>query len=308
MIVHLNGTLLAAQDARISPFDRGFVFGDGVYEGLRSIPTTGGAGRRIIGSERHVARLRGGLEITGIGWDPSHLEQLSVELVSANNLTDAFVYWQVTRGTPGPGDPVRSRAPSGTMTPTVFGYCTPQPPLDSFKAPPTKSVMTCDDRRWSMGHLKSISLMGNIVAALEADRAGADEAIFIQHGLVAEGLATNVMLAIPRGDGVGRGDPGGRSGHAAAIELVTPSLESVSILSGVTRGLLLKARPDIVERAVTPGELGEASEVMLLGTTTFVTSVVKVNDRVIGDGAPGPAARSLLATLLDLIREGRDAE
>jgi D-alanine transaminase len=302
VIVHLNGKLLAAQDARISPFDRGFVFGDGVYEGLRAIPTNGGLGRRIIGAARHIDRIRTGLGISGIQWDPSHLEQLSAELVAANNFIDAFVYWQVTRGTPGPGEPVRSRAVSKTMTPTVFGYCTQQPPLDSFKAPPTKSVITCEDRRWAMGHLKSISLMGNIISALEADRAGADEAIFLQKGLVAEGLATNVLLALPRNrsDGPTTSDP--------TVELVTPSLTSVSILSGVTRGLLLKERPDIVERAVTPQDLAHATEVMLIGTTTFVTSVVKLNGQPIGDGTPGPIARSLLVTLMNLIREGRDIE
>lgn len=298
VIVHLNGNLLDASEARISPFDRGFVFGDGVYEGLRAIPTRQG-GRRIIGSSRHVARFRAGLELAEIRWDPSHLEQLSVDLVSANGLTDAFVYWQVTRGTPGPGQPVRSRAPSRMMTPTVFGYCTPQPSLDSFASPPTKTVITCDDRRWSMGHMKSISLMGNIVPALAADHAGADEAIFIQRGLVAEGLATNVLLALPP-------EPGGSAPDAP--RLVTPSLESVSILSGVTRSLLLRAHPEIQERAVDSRELDGALEVMLIGTTTFVTSVTRVNDRVINGGVPGPVAHALLRSLLALIREGRDAE
>jgi len=308
VIVHLNGKLVDASDARISVFDRGFVFGDGIYEGLRSIPARGAAGRRIIGAKRHISRMRAGLEIAGINWDPSNLEELSIELTKVNGLIDAFVYWQVTRGTPGAGEPVRSRAPSRSMQPTVFGYCTPQPPLESIQSPPTKSVITCQDRRWSMGHLKSISLMGNMLGALEAQHAGADEAIFIQRGLVAEGLATNVLLAVPRVERAARDRQSSHETGDQSLEIVTPSLASVSILSGVTRGLLLDARPDIVERAVSEAELNAAREIMLIGTTTLVTSVVALDGRRIGDGRPGPVAGSLLRTLLDLIREERDVE
>lgn len=305
LIVHLNGRLIPLEQASISPLDRGFLFGDGVYEGLRSIPTappaapappaTSPPGRRIIGARGHIERMRRGLALTQIDWDPAPLEAMSNELTLANGLTDAFVYWQVTRGTPGPNDPVRSRAPAKGMRPTVFGYCTPQPTLDSFTAPPTKSVVTCEDRRWLVGHLKSISLMGNILGALQADEARADEAILIRNGLVAEGLATNVVLALPASSG-------------QPPTLVTPSLDSVSILAGVTRAILLKARPDIQERAVREEELARAAEIMMIGTTTMVTSIVRINGRPVGDGTPGPIARDLLACLLNVIRSGRDSE
>lgn len=241
--------------------------------------------------------MRDGLALARIDWDPAPLESMSNALTTANGLHDAFVYWQVTRGAPGPGDPLRSRFPASDRPPTVFGYCSPQPPLASFDAPPTKSVITCQDRRWLHGHIKSTSLMGNILAALAAQDSGADEAIFIRDGLIAEGLATNVVLALP---------PSGSMIDPPT--LVTPSLNSASILPGVTRALLLHARPDIIERPIHAEELPLASEILLIGTTTMVTSVVRLDGKPVGDAAPGPVARSLLRSLLSIIHDGRDMD
>ena len=123
MIVHLNGSLLDADAARISPFDRGFLFGDGVYEGLRASRS------HIIGLPEHVDRLRDGLAETRIaGFDPESLGPISHALLDANGLADAFIYWQITRGVPLPGQPLRQRVP-GAGPPTVFGYAAPLPAL-----------------------------------------------------------------------------------------------------------------------------------------------------------------------------------
>jgi D-alanine transaminase len=292
VIVHLNGKLMPLSDARISPLDRGFLFGDGVYEGLRSIPWDNHEGRRIIGVRRHVERMRRGLKLAGIAHDPGDLDPLSLELLEANNLTDAFVYWQVSRGTPGPGDPPRSRVPGPGTRPTVFGYCTPQPPIASFTAPPQRTAITCKDNRWLLGHLKSISLMGNVLASLEADAKRRDDAIFIRDGQVAEGLATNVVLAVPD-----------ESGGAT---LVTPSLDSIPMLAGVTRDILLGAAPEIAQRAVGEEELVHAREVMIIGTTTLVTSIIELDGRPVGEGRPGPEAARLLARLLEAVRRRQD--
>ena len=104
MLVHLNGQLLPADQARVSVFDRGFIFGDGVYEGLRSVQIDGR--RRVIGLGRHVRRLQEGLNEIGVGFDAAAIGGATDALLSANNLDDAFVYWQITRGTP----PARGRA------------------------------------------------------------------------------------------------------------------------------------------------------------------------------------------------------
>jgi D-alanine transaminase len=288
VIVHLNDKLVPAEEAFVSAFDRGFIFGDGVYEGLRSIRWDGGDGRRIVGVERHIERMRRGLEATGIEWSPRDLDRMTLELLEANGLADAFVYWQVTRGTPSPGMPVRSRVPGKGMRPTVFGYCSPQPALESFVAPPTKSAATCEDKRWLLGRLKCTSLMGNVLASMEADAAGAEDAIFVRDGVVTEGLATNVIVV----------DQHGR--------IATPSLDSAPMLAGVTRAVLLEEVSEIEERPIREPELAGAAEIILTGTTTMVTSVIKLDGRVVGDGTPGPAARRLLGALVGAIRAGRD--
>lgn len=284
VIIHLNGQLIPASEARISPFDRGFLFGEGIYEGLRAF--RGG----VVAMQKHIDRMRGGLREARIDWDPAQLVPMTRDLLAANNLPDAFIYWQVTRGSPGPGQPVRTRLPMGPMTPTVFGYCTPLPPIERYlppSAPPTVTAVTRPDTRWLRGHVKSVSLLGNVLAAMEAQEAGAQDAILIRDGLVTEGTATNVVLALP-----------GPSG----VELATPSLQSVSILAGVTRALEVEHGPGIVSRPVRAEELARASEIMLLGTSSMVTSVVQLDGQPVGDGKPGPQAHRLLASLVETIK------
>jgi len=284
VIIHLNGELIPLDRARISPFDRGFLFGDGIYEGLRAF------GGRIVGMPLHIERLRSGLREARIPWDAAALGPLSQALLKANNLADAFIYWQVTRGVPAPGQPVRTRILSGAIRPTVFGYCVGAPPLSSYTTPPIKTAITTPDLRWLRGRIKSTSLMGSVISAAEADEAGAEDAIMVRDGLAAEGTAANLFVAIPGPDG--------------QTQIATPSLESVPILEGVTRDILLRAMPQIASRPVTERELLSATEVMLAGTMTMVTSIVILNGRPVGDGTPGPIARQLLQTLVREIGRG----
>lgn len=283
MIVHLNGALVPAAQARVSPFDRGFLFGDGVYEGLRSF---GGA---LVGLDAHVARLAEGLAECRIeGFDPRSIGPLTAHLLRANAMHDAFIYWQVTRGAPANLDDassVRTRVPSGRarLTPTVFGFCTPLPPLHAYTEPPTRTAAVRPDTRWLRGHVKSISLIGGVLAALEADELGAEDAILVRDGKVTEGVATNVIIA------------GGGS-------IATPPVRALPILAGVTRRLLLEAEPSIEVREIPEAELRAADEVMLVGTSTMVTAVTALDGRPVGDGAAGPAARRLLASLVGAIR------
>lgn len=299
MIIHLNGQLTPAEHARISPLDRGFILGEGVYEGLRAIPWPSAPhGVRIVGLTEHTERMRAGLSRACIDADVSQLGAWSAELCKANGLTDAFVYWQVTGGPPALGEPPRVRVPGRAGTPTVFGYASPQPAFESLREPPVKRVRRVRDVRWEVGTLKSTSLLGNVLCAREAAAHGCDEALLIRGfdpatgaGVLAEGLATNVAIVVDRG------------GHT---EIATPSLSSAPILAGVTRTLMLRVAPEIVERTVDARELASAREVMFFGTTTFVTSVVEIDGRTVGDGRPGPATRDLFARLMRFIREGRD--
>ncbi len=284
MRVYLNGEIVAAGEARVSAFDRGFLFGDGVYEGLRACDGV------IVGLGAHVERMRGGLAETRIeGFEPGELGTISETLLTANGLRDAFVYWQVTRGAPSRFDDpaaVRSRAPvrSAGFSPTVFGFCNALPGLEAYVEPAVRSVAVRPDTRWRRGHIKSVSLMGNVLASLEAVEAGAEDAILVRDGVVAEGTATNVVIA--------------KSGR-----LVTPPLGAGAILSGVTRRLILEEDPAIEIREIGVEELRSADEVMLVGTATMVVSVTRLDGRSVGTGKVGPAARGLLATLVRAIRK-----
>lgn len=289
MIVHLDGSLVPGAEARVSVFDRGFLFGDGVYEGLRA------SDGHVIAIGAHVRRMREGLAKVRIeGFDPGALPEMTRELLRANGLEDAFVYWQVTRGVPAPGEPARARIPGRgcRMRPTVLGFATPQSPITSDMAPGVRTAVVAPDLRWRRGLIKCVSLMGGVLAAIEADEAGAEDAVMVREGLVAESVAANVFIAK---DGV----------------FATPALDSAPILAGVTRGLLLRADASIEERPVTEEELRQADEVMLVGTTTLVAAVTHLDGRPVGRGEdagrPGPMCRRLMKTLLGAIERDRAA-
>ena len=282
MIVYLNGQYLPAADAHVGVFDRGFLFGDGVYEGVRVFEHT------VICPDRHVSRMAGGLAEARIAWDPRELPAIGLELCRRNDLADAFMYVQVTRGCPPPGEPVRARTLASQGRPTVFAFVTAQPPMAHYASPPTTKLALVEDRRWQRGHLKSISLLGNVLAAYEAQAMGAHEVAMHKDGLLTEACASNIILAV--------------DGH-----LVTPSLDSASILEGATRARCLALDPGIVERPVGIDELLRADEVILVGTTSIVTSAIELDGKPVGSGAPGPHATRLLGLVMDDCRAQVDA-
>jgi len=291
--VLLNGELVAADRARVGVFDRGFLFGDGVYEGLRAFDG------HLVALGRHEQRLRAGLAEARIPWDARGLGEVCRRVLKGNGLRDAFVYVQVTRGEPAAGEPVRARLLTGPVRPTVFAYAVPAPGLDACDQPASRTAGLLRDTRWLRGACKSISLLGSVLGAVEAAERGCEDAIFVRDGLVAEATASNVLAALPSGA------PGAGTGGASAIPgvaLVTPDLRSTPILEGVTRAILLGAGLGIVERPLRAEELAVAREVMLLGTMSMVTAVTALDGRPVGDGRIGPVARRVLAVLVGEIR------
>lgn len=286
VIVYLNGQYLPAADAHVSVFDRGFLFGDGVYEGVRVFENT------VICPDRHVGRMAAGLAEGRVHWDPRELPEICLELCRRNGQANAFMYVQVTRGTPPPGEPVRARTMAKQGEPTVFAFATPQPAMDHYREPPTTTLALVQDRRWDRGHLKSISLLGNVLAAYDAQAQGAQEVAMHRDGLLTEACASNIIIAV---DG----------------QLVTPSLDSASILEGATRARCLALDPGIVERPVGVDELLRADEVMLVGTTSIVTSALSIDGKPVGNGPhagrPGPQAQRLLDLVMEDCRQQVEA-
>ncbi len=282
MIVYLNGQFLPAADAHVSVFDRGFLFGDGVYEGVRVFEHT------VICPDRHVQRMAGGLAEGRVHWDPRELPGIGLELCRRNDLPNAFMYVQVTRGTPPPGEPVRARTMKTQGEPTVFAFATPQPAMSHYSTPPTTTLALVQDRRWDRGHLKSISLLGNVLAAYDAQAQGAQEVAMHRDGLLTEACASNIIISI---DG----------------KLATPSLDSASILEGATRARCLALDPTIVERPVGVDELLRADEVLLVGTTSIVTSALSIDGKPVGNGKSGPQAQRLLDLVMDDCRQQVEA-
>lgn len=269
-ICHLNGEFLPLADARIPVLDRGFLFGDGVYE---VVPVYG---RRPFRLEDHLARLRRSLEEVAIA-DPlgEHAwAGLVRELVARNDPADQCIYIQVTRGVA-----KRDHAfPPGTA-PTVFAYSFAFPHVPHALRASGASAITLPDNRWLRAHIKSISLLGNVLARQASVEAGAQEAILVRDGWLTEASASNVWVV--------------RAGR-----LFTPPRDNLK-LEGVRVGLLCSLAAaegiGVERRPVAEWELRCADELLLSSATKEVLSVTSLDGRVVGKGVPGPVGEALYA-------------
>lgn len=279
MQVWLNGCILPEAQASVSPFDRGFLFGDGVYELVRFFNGVG------VGMDAHVERLRRSLALTGItGFDAASVPALCERLLVANGLRDAAVYLQVTRGVQTP----RAHLPTPGLAPTSFAYASPCGSIDELTTLVPGTAITRPDPRWARCEIKTISLLGNILALLDARSEAADEVLLHRDGVVGEGAYSNVFVVL---DGV----------------LVTPPVnEQPPILHGVTRWQLLEeaaaAGIPCSVRPVTVADLSRASEAFIAASRRLVTPITAIDGRAIGNGSIGPITRTAFAVLADRIR------
>jgi D-alanine transaminase len=276
MTVYLNGTYLDRAQAMVSVDDRGFLFGDGVYEVTRVHHG------RLFEGERHLRRLARGLEGLSIALPAGlagGLLEISERLVRENGLEhgDAMVYLQITRGV---APRTHHFPPRGTV-PTVFLSASRLLAPEETRARGA-TVITTPELRWARCDLKTVNLLPNVLAKQKAVAAGAFEAVFVRDGLVIEGASSNTFAMI---GGVLRTHPA-----------------THRILAGITREVVLEIAAElgipVDEQAVTVDGLAGASEVMVTATTADVMPVVRVDERVVGDGRPGPIARELQRALV----------
>jgi D-alanine transaminase len=285
MLVYLNGAYVDKADARVSVEDRGFLFGDGVYEVTRAL------GGRLFAGDRHLRRLERGMRELELRWpdglDAPGLRAVSGRLLRENRLLDgeATVYVQITRGA---APRAHAFPPPGTP-PTVYVAAGPFKPLDDLRARGAAAI-TVPDIRWGRCDLKTIQLLPNVLAKQRAVGADAFDAVQIRDGVVTEGGNTNVFAVL---EGVVWTHPADQR-----------------ILAGVTREIVLEVAREVGlsarEKPIAVAELSNASEVFLTGTTTDVMPVVRLDGRPVGAGRPGPVARQLYARMRERMEQGAE--
>lgn len=273
--VYLNGQFVPKGEARISVEDRGFIFGDGIYEVVRVIEG------RIFAWDAHASRMAdglAGLRIDATGADSASLRGVCERLVRDNGLTtgEATVYLQVSRGA---ATRVHHFPPAGTST-TVYASASAFKPNFAMRENGAKGI-TFADIRWARCDLKTVNLLGPVLARQAAAEAGAYEAIFHRDGMVTEGAATNAFMVI---GGVLRTYP-----------------LSHYILPGITRAVLVELARELgiplEERPVSLRELPHVDELFVCGTTTDVQPIVELDGKPVKDGRPGPVTARLREAL-----------
>jgi D-alanine transaminase len=266
---YLNGSLMPLREARVSPLDRSFLFGDGVYE---VIPVRGSRPRRL---PSNLARLSRSLQELRIR-NPHSAEQwtgIVERLIAANGGGDMYVYLQVSRG----AEYGRNHAPLPDIEPTVFGFCAPLPLPSADLLERGLTCITGSDTRWARCDIKSVALLANVLLRQQAVEAGAAEIILLRDGHLTEASASSVQVII---DG----------------EIRTPP-NSAQLLPGTTRSLIeeLADQHGIPRRviAVTEAQLRAADELWLTAATRGVIAVTTLDGRPIGNGKPGPLWRRM---------------
>jgi len=273
--VYLNGEFIPKDRATVSVDDRGFIFGDAIYEVVRVIDG------RIFEWDAHAERMARGLAGIRIAFDcaaVATLRGVCERLVADNGLDEgeATVYMQVSRG----AAPRTHYFPPAGVKPTVYAAASRFVVTRAHRETGVKAI-TFPDFRWLRCDLKTVNLLGAVLARQAATEAGAYEAILLRDGVVTEGAATNAFAVV---DGTLRTHPLGNL-----------------ILPGITRQVVVELIREqeirFEERPVTQGELLRASELFVCGTTTDVSPVVTLDGKPVGGGAPGPVTRRLQAAL-----------
>ena len=270
MTVYLNGQFLPLEEAKVSVLDRGFIYGDGVYE---LVPVYG---RRPYRLRQHLARLQRSLD--GIRLANPHTdaewEAIIAGLIGRMAFADQGVYLQVTRGVA-----KRDHAFPAGVAPTVFMMSNPLALPSREQIERGVAVVTAADERWLHCDLKTISLLGNVLARQLAVDAGATETVLFRNGYLTEASASNVLLVR---DGV----------------IVAPPKDN-QILPGITYDvafeLAREAGLPIQVRAVSKDEALAADEMWLSSSTKEVLAVTSVDGRPFGGGKPGPVFRKVHA-------------
>ena len=277
-VVYLNGAFVPLSEARIPVLDRGFIFGDGIYE---VVPVYDGRPFRLT---QHLKRLERSLAAISIDnpFDEAGWRALIADLVGRHGWPNQFVYMQITRGVAR-----RDHAFPKGIQPTVFAM------TSEFVAPAAAlreqglSVMTADDERWLHCDIKSVSLLGNVLAKQAAVDAGAAECMMFRDGILTEGSSSNIWVV--------------RNGRVLGSPVNHLVLEGIRV--GLLAELCARCGLDYELRRVPREEVLQADELMLTSATREILPITKVDGAPVGNGRPGPVYQRLIEAYQAATRE-----
>ena len=263
-IVYVNGEFLNESEAKVSVFDRGFLFADAVYEVTAIID------RKILEWDGHIKRLQRSLKELGMNLPikASELLDIHYNLISKNNLTEGLIYLQITRGE----DDRSFDYPDEGVKQTIVLFTQVKSLQETNLAKNGLKVISVPDMRWGRRDIKTVQLLAPSMCKMMAKKSNKDDAWMIQDGFVTEGTSNNAYIITKNN------------------VLITRNLSN-DILAGVTRRSILKyakeAQIKIEERPFTIEEAKDASEAFVSSATTFIGPVVEIDNIKIGDGKPG---------------------
>lgn len=267
--VYLNGEKLPLSQAKISVLDRGFIFGDGVYE---VVP---GYNRKPFRLKEHLARLMRSLNKIEIhtGKDEAFWEELVRSLMQEAPWDDNYVYIQVTRGVA-----KRDHAfPNPEVSPTIFAMSSPFKRLTEQERTVGVKALSFEDKRWLHCDIKSVSLLGNVLAKQYAVSHGVQDVVQFRDGLLTEGASSNIWVV--------------KNGT-----LIAPKRDN-RILEGIRYALLAELAQKVgvpfEERDVRREEVEQADELLLTAATREVVAITSYDNQPVGDGTPGPVFKKL---------------
>ena len=278
-IVYVNGDYVAEEEAKISVFDRGFLFADGVYE------VTSVIGGRLVDFAGHLARLHRSLAELDMPSPVTDevLEAIHRELLARNGVEEGLVYLQVTRGAAD-----RDFAYPPEPVPSVVLFTQSRPLVEAPSARTGIKVISLPDIRWQRRDIKTVQLLAPSMCKMMAKKAGKDDAWLVEDGFVTEGTSNNAWIVTAEG------------------ALVTRNLSN-AILHGITRAAVMALAADaqirVEERPFTVAEAHDAAEAFITAASAFVTPVVEIDGKALGDGTPGPLTRRLRELYIEAARK-----
>ena len=259
-ICFLNDKFLDIQEAKISPLDRGFLFGDAIYEVIIAV------NKKPFELGAHLARLKKNISSLKYSLsDQFDLEEIILEVISRNTFINQVIYLQISRGT----DTVRDHIPSNVLTPTIF--ISSHELKTDFSPSSGEKAILLEDFRWRKSQIKATSLLANVIYRSEAKHQEVFETILFENGFITEGAVSNVFCCIDN-------------------KIITPPLTE-NILPGVTRKVILELIQDssleYEETKIPVDSILSAEEIWVTNSTKGVIPIIELDGKKIGSGLPG---------------------